>query len=104
MKLRVGGDNGVRSDVGARLDVDGRGYRSAQQLYRFVDKRAQFHIATLRFALAAEGEDLADEILGAVAGFDNLAHVARRAAVAGNILQYEFTEAENCTENVVEVV
>ena len=64
---RVGDDHPcIRRNVMAQLN--GGGQRGAQKPQGFLDHRLQVDEKFLLLALAAEGENLADELLGALGG------------------------------------
>src|SRR5258707_11598286 len=76
----------------------------AQELYGFVDDDVGVDIRLSRRLLPTEGEDLLDEVLGAVAGGDDLLRVFQRFRVRREVFDEKSRIAENRGENIVEVV
>jgi hypothetical protein len=73
--------------------LDGRGYRSAQELDRLMHHDMQAKRYTLGLAFTAKGENLSYQVFGASAGRDDLLQVVAGNAIGGQLLQGQFTKA-----------
>ncbi len=99
----------VRHDRGqvrrqARLDLDARGNRRAQELQGIVDCGLHVHERAGLFLAAAEREDLTDEAGGSIAGPVHLGQAALDGIVRrqGCLDEREITPEDG--KNVVEVM
>ena len=92
----------IRRDQG--VDLDGRGDGRSHQFHALDHDRLQEqHLAGL-WLLAAEGEDLPDQIGGAVGGLDHRAEVFTHRGISLELHPGKLGVAADCGQDVVEIV
>ncbi len=99
------GVNDGHSPPNILTDLDGRGKRSPEQLDGLLDYRTEFdRFPILLFPLAAEGQDLLDEVSGPMGGVENLFQTAPKRMGLTDVCQPHLAIAENDSKNVVEIM
>ncbi len=100
---RIGEDgSGVRCEI--LVDGNGRRQGGAQHLQGFLDNDCRLERDLFAFRLTAEGEDLFDQILGPMTGFDDLIKILRDRGTGRAVVPGQFRIAEDGPEDVVEIV
>jgi hypothetical protein len=76
----------------------------AQEPERILPDQVELHTLALVGLLAAEGENLTHQISGAFSGTDDFLQVAVHRAIVGDIVECQFTIAENRPQDIIKVM
>src|SRR5215831_18060938 len=86
------------------LEGDGAGERGPQECQSFTNNLVELHRLTHGWALAAEGQELLDDLLGSQSSLEDLLQVVPRPTLGGYIIDGQLSKTNDGCQDIVELM
>jgi hypothetical protein len=86
------------------LEGDGAGERRPQECQGFTNNLVELHRLTHGRTLAAEGQELLDDLLGPQSSLEDLLQVVPRPTLWGDILDCQLSKTNDGCQDIVELM